>query len=135
MLGFWKKGDVDRTSAERTTLAISVLLLVALIGGLAYLELRRDGRAPRIETTLRFEDAYQHHGDWYVPVTIVNVGDRSTDQLRVTVSREIPGEPPEESDLEYEFVAGHEQVEGIAVFTQRPTPDTVEAHATAITLP
>jgi uncharacterized protein (TIGR02588 family) len=77
-----------------------------------------------------------HHGDsWYLPVTIANVGDRSTDLLRVVVARTSPGDIPEESELEYEFVAGHEHVKGIAVFTAPPTPDTVEANASAITLP
>jgi uncharacterized protein (TIGR02588 family) len=128
-------GNDERTKAELVTLAISIVLLVALVGGLFWLDLRGGDEPARISTDLHFSDAYQHDGAWYLPVTITNDGDRATDQLQVDIVRPIAGEQPETSSLEYTFVAGGEQVEGTAVFDEEPTPDTIEVDVLAITEP
>lgn len=128
-------GNDERTPAELVTLAISILLLAGLVGGIIWLDVSGGDAPARISTDLQFEDAYESGGDWYLPVTITNDGDRATDQLEVDIVRPIEGEQPETSTLTYTFVAGGEQVEGTAVFDEEPTRDTIEVDVMAITSP
>jgi uncharacterized protein (TIGR02588 family) len=127
--------DAPRTGAELVTLGISVVLLALLLGGLLWLDLRRGDEPARVKVTPHFSQAEQHDGDWYLPVTIENVGDEATDALRVDLVRPIEGEQPEVADLEYTFVAGGEQVEGIAVFDEEPTKDSIEVDVVSVTEP
>ena len=130
-----RRANESRTRAELVTLAISLLVLLALVGGIVWLDLRGGDDPARITTDLQFTDAYEHDGDWYLPVTITNEGDRAADVLQVDIVRPIEGEQPETSTLEYAFVAGGEQVAGTAVFDEEPTPDTIEVDVLTITEP
>jgi uncharacterized protein (TIGR02588 family) len=130
-----RRGKHDRTGAERVTLAISVLLLLGLLGGLVWLEVQRGDEPARLTVIPHFTKAEQHDDQWYLPVTIRNDGDRATDLLRVDLVRPVPGEDPEVAELEYSFVAGDEEVEGIAVFDERPTKDTIEIDVVGVTEP
>jgi uncharacterized protein (TIGR02588 family) len=125
----------DRTRAEMITLAISLLLLLGLVGGLVWLELQRGDEPAHVQVLPEFSKVEQHEGAWYLPVTIRNDGDRATDVLRVDLVRPIPGEDPEIAELEYAFVAGDEEVEGMAVFDERPTRDTIEIDVVSVTEP
>lgn len=130
-----RHGKDEQTRAEIVTLAISVVLLVILVGVLLWLDLRGGDARARITTDLHFDAAYEHDGDWYLPVTITNDGDRATDVLQVDIVRPIEGEHPETSTLEYAFVAGGAQVAGTAVFDEKPTEDTIEVDVLTITEP
>ena len=130
-----RRGNEGRTGAEVVTLCVSSALLLALVGALAWLELTQGDEPPRVRTKLHFDQASERDGDWYLPVTITNTGDESTDVLRVAIERPIPGEQPEVADLDFAFVAGSEQVRGIAVFDEEPTPDTIEVDVVSITEP
>jgi uncharacterized protein (TIGR02588 family) len=133
--GSRRSGNDERTKAEIVTLVISLLLLTGLVGGLIWLDVQAGDSPARITTDLDFAGAYEHEGDWYLPVTITNEGDRATDQLQVDIVRPVEGEQPETSTLEYTFVAGGEQVAGTAVFDEEPTEDTIEVDVLAITEP
>ncbi len=130
-----RQANESQTRAEIVTLVISVLVLIALVGGLVWLDVNGGDDPARITTDLRVEDAYEHAGSWYLPVTITNEGDRATEQLQVDIVRPIEGEQPETSTLEYTFVAGGERVEGTAVFDEEPTEDTIEVDVLSITEP
>ena len=130
-----RSGDQDATAAERITFGVSLLLLLLLVGGLAALEVTRGDEPARVIVTPHFDQVEQHEGDWYLPVTIENVGDRATDVLRVELVRPVEGGVPEVAELEHAFVAGGEQVEGIAVFDEEPTKDSIETDVVAITEP
>jgi len=130
-----RRGEGERTSAEVITLAASVLLLVALVGSLIYVELSRGDALAGIEVTPAFEDAFERDGDWYLPVEVTNSGDESTDMVRVDLVRPIPGEQPEVAELEFVFLAGGESMSGVAVFDERPTKDTIEIDEMSYTDP
>jgi uncharacterized protein (TIGR02588 family) len=125
----------QRTSAELVTLLISVLLLGGLVGGLVWMELSRGDSRVRIDVQPHFSKVYHHADGWYLPVTITNNGDRATNMLRVDITRPIPGEDPETSDLSYQFVGGGQSVEGTAVFDERPTKDTIQVDVIGTTEP
>lgn len=130
-----RRSNKESTVAERVTLGVSALLLLLLVGGMVVLEARRGDEPPRVVVTPHFDRASEHDGDWYLPVTIGNDGDRATDQLRVELVRPVPGEEPETAELEYAFVDGGEEVEGIAVFDERPSKETIEVDVLAVTEP
>lgn len=133
--GSRRHGKDEQTPAELVTLAISIVLLVTLVGGLVWLDVRGGDARARISTDLRFSEAYESGGDWYLPVWITNEGDRATDVLEVDIVRPIEGEQPETSTLAYAFVAGGERVKGTAVFDEKPTEDTIEVDVLGITEP
>ena len=130
-----RRDNEERTGAELVTLAISIVLLVLLVGGIVWLDVTSGDAHPRIDVEPHFDQAYQHHGDWYLPVDITNVGDRATDQLQVDLVRPVEGEEPEVATLEYTFVAGGERVSGYAVFDEEPTEEAIEVDVLAITEP
>lgn len=130
-----RQGNDEQTGAERITLAISLALLAILVGGIVWIELQRGDARARITVTPHFDAAYQHDGDWYLPTTIRNDGDRPTDVLHVSLERPIEGEQPEVAELVYAFVSGGEEVDGTAVFDEEPTADTIEVDVVAVTDP
>ena len=130
-----RAGNKDATTAEHVTQAISALLLLMLLGGIAFLELRRGDEPARIVVTPDYAAAEQDEGAWYLPVTIRNVGDRATDVLRVDVVRPVEGEEPEVAEFDFAFVAGGEEVQAIAVFDEEPTADTIEVDVVSVTEP
>jgi uncharacterized protein (TIGR02588 family) len=113
------------------TLAISVLLLGALVAGLVWLEVDRGDSPVRVEVTPRFDDAYRHGSLWYLPVTVTNAGDRAAELLRVEVSA---GED-QSAELEWEFVGGGQSVDGTVAFPERPSEGEVEASVATATDP
>lgn len=130
-----RRGNEERTTAEFVTLGISLALLAVVVGGLIWLDVSTGDAPPQFDIDLAYDDAYQSSGQWYLPVTITNVGDRATDILVVDVTRPVEGEEPEVSTLEYAFVAGGEEVSGYAVFDEEPTEDSIETDVQAITEP
>lgn len=130
-----RRGKAGVTAAERVTLGVSILLLIVLVGGLVYLDVQRGDKPPRIVVEPDFEGAAEHEGDWYLPVTLRNEGDRTTDLLRVDLVRPVANQEPEVAELHYTFVAGGAEVEGIAVFDERPTSQTIEVDVVSVTEP
>jgi uncharacterized protein (TIGR02588 family) len=131
-----RHANEERTLAELVTLGISIVLLVGLVGTLAWLDLRSGDERVRIDVRPEFARAYEHDGVWYLPVTITNVGDRATDLLRVELTNTAAGDDqPEVAEFEYAFVSGGERVRGTAIFDAQPTRDSVQVDEIAITEP
>lgn len=130
-----RHGKEDPTRAEHVTLGISVLLLVVLVGGLVLLDVRRGDARPRISAKPHFDAAYEHEGNWYLPVTITNDGDHATGSIRVDLVRPVPGDVPEVAELQFAFVASGDEVKGLAAFDEQPTEDTIEVDVVSVTEP
>ena len=126
-----------RTLPERITLGVSVAVLCVLLAGLVALQVHQGSAAPpAIRVEPDFARLRSDHGQWYLPVEVTNTGDEPTDLVRATLQLDAePGELPAESELEFTFVAGGETVAGVAIFDDRPTPETLTAGASAYTEP
>lgn len=129
------KRSKERRFAEHVTLAVSVVLLVGLVAIIVGLEVTRGSSPPRVVVTPDFAGAEQEEGAWYLPVEIKNTGDEAAESLRVDLVRPIEGDDPEIAELEYTFVAGGETVEGIAIFDEEPTADTIDIDVLSSTNP
>ncbi|MCW2955983.1 MAG: hypothetical protein JWO69_852 [Thermoleophilia bacterium] len=135
-LPFTHSPPPKRGRAELTTLVMSIILLLALFGGLATLHVvRGEASPPRFEITPAWSDASRHGDEWYLPVDVTNAGDLTADTVTVSLERPVPGEQPETADLEFVFVAGGETVRGVAVFDEEPTPETVDTGSISYTEP
>ncbi len=112
------------------TLAISALLLAALVGGLLWSEASRGDSPVKVSLQAHEADAYRHDGLWYVPVTVTNDGDVAAELLQVEL-----GSRDETADVEWEFVGGGQSVDATATFEQRPQPGDVELGTVTATAP
>lgn len=128
-------GSDGSRAPERVTFVVSVVLLAGLLGGIAWLQATSGSERAGIDVVPRFSDAFERHGDWYLPVEITNSGDEATDMVRVDLVRPIEGEQPEVAEVELAFVAGGETEEGVVAFDERPTKDTIEVDVHGYTVP
>lgn len=126
---------MHRDAAQRITLGLSVLLLVGLAALIIGLEVSRGEMPPQFRVIPDYEAATKTEGAWSLPVMITNTGDLAADAVRVDIVRPVAGEDPEIAELEFVFVAGGEQVAGVAVFDERPTAETIEIDVQSSTEP
>lgn len=131
-----RSGTSDHSNVpERVTLVASVAILVALLGGIAWLQSSDGSARPALDVTPRYGDAYQRHGDWYLPVEVTNSGDQPTDMVRIDLLQSVPGERPEVAELEFAFLAGAEVEQSVVVFEDRPSEANVTVDVQSYTVP
>jgi len=136
MVGTRRRDSETGTWAERITLGLSVLIVVALVVGIVVIDGSTGNARPHITADPQFGDAYERSGTWYLPVTFTNDGGEAVETLRVDMVLEpASGGEPEVSDMEFSFVAAGEQVRGTAAFDEEPTPDAVRSDVVSVTEP
>ena len=123
----------QKNALEWTVFAVSLVLILVTI-----VYLVRDGAAdrpgtPQIEVSTG--KPVQSAGMWSVPVTVMNRGDETAEQLRVEVSLEQDGRETETADLTFAFVPRRSSREGWAVFRVDPRALKVTARATSYERP
>ena len=105
-----------RTAAEWITFAVSVAVLLAVIGAIV-VEASRENRPARPvavvgETTRRGEQ-------FHVAVTVENRGDEAAAAVMVVASLEVDGETSD-SDQSIDFLAGDDEEDLVFVFADDP---------------
>ena len=114
------KGPRRRTVAERTTLAVSVFLIVLLLALVTRVWLSGGSEPPVVEARPLLE-AMRHEGEAYsLPVEVTNHGGRTA--AEVVILAELTGGDgsSEERELTLDFLAGGETREGTVVFASDP---------------
>lgn len=127
--------STGRTRAEHVTLAISLALIAAVLGGLALVEFGKGSARPRIAVEPQVAAAYEYDGQWYVPVSIRNEGDEATAGVLVEFELEVAGTGPETAELEVAWVAAGEEASGYAVFDEQPRESALESSVVSVTKP
>jgi uncharacterized protein (TIGR02588 family) len=113
-----------RSAAEWTTLAISLVVVAALVGLLTYLYLSGEGEPAVIEVRPEMESVRYVDGAYYLPVAVTNRGDRTAEDVRVTVT--LTGDGAQESaEVSFRFLAGGETGAATVVFSGDPTRGTL----------
>jgi uncharacterized protein (TIGR02588 family) len=110
-----------RSVAERTTLAISVILILGLLALVTYVSLTGGSEPPIVEAK-PLETELRHEGEsYYLLVAVTNRGGRTAEE--VVVRAELTGSDGsvEESELTLDFLAGGETREGTVIFTTDPS--------------
>lgn len=135
LLPLHRKRDTVRGLPERVTLAVSILIVAAIMGALVTLTLRAGSAPASLHVQPDFHGAFQKHGSWYLPVEVTNTGDEPTDMVTVALDRATGDGDPEVAELQFSFVAGGETVSGWAAFDERPTPETIHVDPVSYTDP
>lgn len=118
----------DRTTAEKITTAISILLIALLAGAILY-EGYATGQADpaTLEVEVRSDEIEQRGDAFYVPVEIVNSGDETVEE--VTVSIEVlDGETVvDEAETVIATLGEAESVTAMLVLTEDPSNLQIDA--------
>jgi uncharacterized protein (TIGR02588 family) len=117
--------EQGRSAAERTTFAISIAVLVALVGLITYLYLVGGGGPAVIEVRPQM-DAIRQEGDaHYLPVHVTNRGDRTVEDVRVALSLTDDAGVQESGEVTFRFLAGGETGRATVVFRGDPARGTL----------
>ena len=109
-----------RSAAERTTLAISIILILGLLALVTYVTMTGGSEPPIVEAK-PIETDIRHEGEtYYLPVAVTNRGGRTAEE--VVIQAELTGSDgsAEESEFTLDFLAGGETREGTVIFTTDP---------------
>jgi len=109
-----------RSVAEWTTLTISVLLILALVGLVIYVSVNDGNRPPVIETTAETGQILHEGAIYYLPVTVTNHGDETAQEVRIVAEVTTAESEPETAEFTIEVLAGGETMQGTVVFTADP---------------
>lgn len=115
-----KTNDKGRSVAEWTTFAISLTILICVVGLITWLSFRGDARPPIITVEAQIEQVRQEESGYYVPVLIRNEGDGTAEDAVIQGELDTGEGQPETVDLTITFLAGGEEVEGTLVFREDP---------------
>lgn len=121
-----------RTVAEWVTFAVSVVILLVLVGLIAVEAGEPDRPAlPRVVET----GPVERHGEAFVvPVKVRNEGGATAETVQVVAELTI-GEEVLEADQSVEFLARDETAEVAFVFAEDPAGGTLDVRVTGFTVP
>lgn len=125
----------ERTVAERVTMTFSIVIIIGIVG-LAFWANARIGETPaafHVEPNL--ENIRESDGRFYVPVTIMNSGGLTAQNVVVTGELDLGDGEPETGDVTIDFLAGGESEEATLVFSSHPEDGEFEVGVTSYLKP
>jgi uncharacterized protein (TIGR02588 family) len=109
-----------RSVAERTTLAVSIILILGLLALVTYVSMTGGSEAPIVEAK-SLETEIRHEGEsYYLPVAVTNRGGRTAEEVVIQADLTGSNQSAEESEFTLDFLAGGETREGTVIFTTDP---------------
>jgi uncharacterized protein (TIGR02588 family) len=111
-----------RTNAEWVSLAISLLLLAAIVATVIYLWMSSSNDPARFQVDRGM--VRNEAGQFYLPITIKNDGDKTGAQVAVE-GRLTTGNGDETTTTTFDFVPGRSRAEGVLIFSSDPTDASV----------
>lgn len=116
-----------RTTPEKITTAISVLLIAVLAGAILYEGYASGQSDPaRLEVTVLTEEIEQRGDAFYVPVEVVNEGDQTVEQVSVGIEVRDGEQIVDEAETVIATLAEDETLTAVVVLDQDPTGLTIE---------
>jgi uncharacterized protein (TIGR02588 family) len=117
-----------RSTAEKITTAISVLLIAALAGAILY-EGYATGQAEpaRLEVTVLEAEIEQRGDDFYIPIKILNDGDQTVEEVTVSIEVLDGEEVVDEAETVIATLGEAETITAMLVISDDPTGLTIEA--------
>lgn len=126
----------QRTAAEWTTLAISAVVVLALVGAALFeIFLRDDPSGTEVTIELATDEAEVRNGRTYIPYEVRNDGADAATDVVVIVEVKQGEQVVEETTVDIALLASHDAVEGIVVTALDLSAHTVEARLGALQLP
>jgi uncharacterized protein (TIGR02588 family) len=112
---------------EWVVFALSLVLVAGTVGFLVW-DAVRGGRSPAA-LSVELGRPEPRAGGWAVPVTLRNRGDETAEGVKVEVTLETPGTPPETADFEAAFVPRQSKREGWVTFRNDPSRGRLSGRA------
>jgi uncharacterized protein (TIGR02588 family) len=120
-----ERRNQGRSAAEWTTLTISLAVIAALVGLITYLYLSGEGEPAVIEVRPDLASVRHVDGAYYLPVAVTNRGDRTAEDVRVTVTLTGEDGAQESAEVSFRFLAGGETGAATVVFRGDPARGTL----------
>lgn len=111
---------VAKHPLEWAVFALSAVLVAATVGYLAYDAILSEEIPPLLTVEVGKPESGAG-GGWSVPVTVRNDGHVTAEGVRVEVTLETPGSPPETADFDVAFVPRESKREGWVTFRSDPS--------------
>lgn len=109
-----------RSTAEWTTLGISITIVLGILGLITYLYVSGGGAPPRITVETKIEELRTEANGYYLPVEVINEGDRTAEEVRVEAELDSGTGQAETAEITVTFLAGGERVSGTFIFSEDP---------------
>ncbi len=109
-----------RSVAEWTTLIISALLILFLVGLVTSVSVTDGNQPPLIEATAETGEILHEGALYYLPVTVTNRGDETAQEVRILAEVTTGDGALETAEFTIEVLAGGEVMQGTVVFTVDP---------------
>jgi uncharacterized protein (TIGR02588 family) len=117
-----------RSTAERITTAISVLLIAALAGAILYEGYATGQSEPaRLEVTVLEAEIEQRGDDFYIPIEILNDGDQTVEEVTVSIELRDGEEVVDDAETVIATLGEAETITAMLVVADDPTGLTIEA--------
>lgn len=123
-----------RSGAEWTTLAVSILIVLALVGLVSYQHFAGGTEPPLIEVEPQTGEMRQDGDAYYLPVTVTNKGDITAESIEIELSLDSGDGEMEAISFTVEFLAGGERAHQTAVFYKDPAQGTL-SHNISFSVP
>jgi uncharacterized protein (TIGR02588 family) len=120
-------GTGPRSVAEWSTLAVSSLIVLGLIGLTSYFYLISSTAPATVEVEPRLSETYQAGGRFYLPVTVRNSGGETGEEVRVRVNVTDPAGGQEVAEFQIQFLAGGGSSRAVVAFGSDPRQGQIDA--------
>jgi uncharacterized protein (TIGR02588 family) len=113
--------------AEWVTLAVSSLLVLGLVALTSYLYLTASTDPAAVTVQPSLSDVYQAGNRFYLPVTVLNSGGKTAEEVRLRVTLTDAAGHTETSDFQIQFLAGGGSNRAVAAFGSDPRQGQLDA--------
>jgi uncharacterized protein (TIGR02588 family) len=120
-------GTEPRSIAEWSTLAVSSLIVLGLIGLTSYFYLISSTAPATVEVEPRLSETYQAGGRFYLPVMVRNTGGETGEEVRVRVTVTDASGRQETAYLMVQFLAGGGSSRAVVAFGSDPRQGQIDA--------
>jgi uncharacterized protein (TIGR02588 family) len=122
-----RKPADSRSTAEWVTLAISLLIVGALVALTSYFYLTESAAPASMEAEPRLAETFQSGSRFSVPVVVRNQGGATGEDVKVRVTLTDPEGRQETAEWQIAFLSGGGMSHGVAVFGTDPRQGQLEA--------
>ncbi|MCP9492936.1 MAG: hypothetical protein MSG64_00620 [Pyrinomonadaceae bacterium MAG19_C2-C3] len=116
--------EVKKNILEWIVFAVSLVLVMGVIGYLSYDAATLGNRPPDIQVLLGVSESRTQ--GFAIPVTVRNTGEETAEGVRVEVELKLDGADAETGELEFPFVPRGGQREGFVAFKHDPNTGRLE---------
>jgi uncharacterized protein (TIGR02588 family) len=117
------------------TLALSTLIVVAVVGVTTYLHVTRPHSPAAVEVEPHLAEVYQAGGRFYLPMTIRNTGGTTGEDVRVRAAVTDGSGQQESAEVLIPFLAGGGSSRAVASFASDPRQGQISASAVSFLEP